>query len=182
MIFEGLGEMMNKAMKGTIYAVVLAALAVIVVSCNPAKKYEEEEKSQIADYIAKHNITVAPDAKGLYYIEIELGTGDLIRTGDSVGVYYTLMFLNHQVLQSNEEETTPYRFRVGSYELIEGWAVGLTKMRLGGKARMLMPSSLAYGSMGYGYYDSYGNYYTIIPGYTPLIFDMEVVELVRARK
>jgi len=36
--------------------------------------------------------------------------------------------------------------------------------------------------MGYGYYDYYGNYYTIIPGYTPLIFDMEVVELVRAKK
>lgn len=169
-------------MKRTIYAAVLTALALIIVSCNPAKKYEEEEKSRIADYIASNNITVAPDAKGLYYMETMPGTGDLIRSGDSVGVYYTLMFLNHEVLQSNEEEDTPYRFRVGSYELIEGWAVGLTKMKLGAKARLLMPSSLAYGSMGYGYYDYYGNYYTIIPGYTPLIFDMEVVELVRARK
>jgi FKBP-type peptidyl-prolyl cis-trans isomerase len=171
-----------EAMKRTFYAAVLMTLAAVIVSCNPAKKYEEEEKSQIADYIASHNITVTPDAKGLYYMETEPGTGDLIKSGDSVGVYYTLMFLSHEVLQSNVEEETPYRFRVGSYELIEGWAVGLTKMKLGGKARLLIPSSLAYGSMGYGYYDYYGNYYTIIPGYTPLIFDMEVVELVRARK
>ena len=171
-----------KAMKRTFYAAVLLTLAVVIVSCNPAKKYEEEEKSQIADYIVKHSITVSPDSKGLYYMETVPGTGDLIKSGDSVGVYYTLMFLNHQVLQTNVEEDTPYRFRVGSYELIEGWAVGLTKMKLGGKARLLIPSSLAYGSMGYGYYDYYGNYYTIIPGYTPLIFDMEVVELLRARK
>jgi len=171
-----------KAMKRIFYAAVLLTLAVVIVSCNPAKKYEEEEKSQIADYIASHNITVSPDSKGLYYMETVPGTGDLIKSGDSVGVYYTLMFLNHEVLQSNLEEDTPYRFRVGSYELIEGWALGLTKMKLGGKARLLIPSILAYGSMGYGYYDYYGNYYTIIPGYTPLIFDMEVVELVRAKK
>lgn len=176
------GEMKIKVMKRTFYSAVFLALAVVIVSCNPAKKYEEEEKSQIADYIATHDITVAPDAKGLYYMETEPGTGDLIRSGDSVGVYYTLMFLNHEVLQTNAEEETPYRFRVGSYELIEGWAVGLTKMKLGTRARLLMPSSLAYGSTGYGYYDYYGNYYTIIPGYTPLIFDMEVVELIRARK
>jgi len=55
-------------------------------------------------------------------------------------------------------------------------------MRLGSKARILMPSSMAYGSMGFGTYDYYGNYYSIIPGYTPLLFDLEVVELTRAAR
>jgi FKBP-type peptidyl-prolyl cis-trans isomerase len=174
--------MISKTMRRTTIAAALTALVIVIVSCNPAKKYEEEEKDRIADYVAKNNITVNPDADGLYYIEIEPGTGDLIKTGDSVGVYYTLMFLSGEVKQSNVEEDTPYRFRVGSYELIEGWSLGLVKMRLGTKAQLLMPSSIAYGSMGYGYYDYYGNYYTVIPGYTPLIFDLEVVELVRAKK
>lgn len=174
--------MIIKTMRKTISAAVLTALAVAIISCNPAKKYEEEEKSLIADYIANNNITVSPDANGIYYIETEPGTGDLIKSGDSVGVYYTLMFLTGEVKQSNVEEETPYRFRVGSYELIEGWSKGLLKMKLGTKARLLLPSGMAYGSMGYGYYDTYGNYYTIIPGYTPLLFDIEVVELVRARK
>ena len=169
-------------MKKTIYTAVLTALAVIIVSCNPAKKYEEEEKSQIADYVTSHNITATPDANGLYYMEITPGTGDLIKTGDSVGVYYTLMFLSGAQVQTNTEEDTPYRFKVGSYELIEGWSLGLAKMKLGTKAQLLMPSSLAYGSTGYGYYDRYGNYYTVIPGYTPLLFELEVVELVKARK
>lgn len=174
--------MISKTMRRTTIAALLTALVIVIVSCNPAKKYEEEEKDRIAEYVAENNITVNPDANGLYYIELEPGTGDLIKTGDSVGVYYTLMFLDGEVKQSNVEEDTPYRFRVGSYELIEGWSLGLVKMKLGTKARLLMPSSIAYGSMGYGYYDYYGNYYTVIPGYTPLLFDLEVVELVRAKK
>ena len=55
-------------------------------------------------------------------------------------------------------------------------------MKLGTKAQILLPSSLAYGPMGFGYYDYYGNYYSVIPGYTPLLYQMEVVELIRARK
>lgn len=176
------GEMITETMQRTIFAATLTALLVVIVSCNPAKKYEEEENSLIAGYISSNNITVSPDANGIYYIEAEPGTGDLIKLGDSVGVYYTLMFLNGEVKQTNVEADTPYRFRVGSYELIEGWSKGLLKMKLGTKARLLLPSRMAYGSMGYGYYDYYGNYYTVIPGYTPLLFDMEVVELIRARK
>jgi len=176
------GEMITETMRRTIVATAVTALALIIVSCNPAKKYEEEEKTLIEDYVAENNISVSPDADGIYYIEMEPGTGDLIRTGDSIGVYYTLWFLTGEEKQSNVEETTPYRLRVGSYEMIEGWGLGLVKMKLGTKARFIMPSSVAYGSMGYGYYDYYGNYYTVIPGYTPLLFEIEVVELVRAKK
>ena len=69
-----------------INAAALAILAVIIVACNPSKKYEEEERSQILDYVAANNITVSPDANGIYYIETVAGTGELIRKGDSVGV------------------------------------------------------------------------------------------------
>jgi FKBP-type peptidyl-prolyl cis-trans isomerase len=169
-------------MNRSIYAIAAILLAAVTISCNPAKAYEEEEKSLIASYIAEHNINVAPDSDGLYYIELEPGTGELIRTGDSVGVYYTLFFLDGEEIQSNVGGDTPYRLRVGSYEVIEGWSVGLRHMKLGTKARILMPSSLAYGTTGFGYYDYYGNYYSVIPGYTPLLYEMEVVELVRARK
>jgi len=62
-----------------------ALLALVIVACNPAKKYEEEEKSLIEDYVADNNITVAPDANGIYYMEEYPGTGELIQVGDSVG-------------------------------------------------------------------------------------------------
>jgi FKBP-type peptidyl-prolyl cis-trans isomerase FkpA len=169
-------------MRKIILAATMVLVAVIAVSCDRSKKYEEEEKSLIADYISKNNITVAPDSKGLYYMEIIPGEGDLIQEGDSVGVYYTAMFLNGEEFDTNKEEDTPFRFRVGSYYIIEGWSRALKYMKLNTKARILLPSSLAYGPSGYGYYDAYGYYHSVIGGYTPLLFDMEVVELVRARK
>ena len=57
--------MISKTMRRTIFAAVLTALVIVIVSCNPAKKYEEEEKSRIADFVAKNNITVNPDANGI---------------------------------------------------------------------------------------------------------------------
>lgn len=160
----------------------VALLAVIVVACDPAKKYEEEEKSLIADYVATNNITVAPDANGIYIVEINPGTGDLIQLGDSVGVRYAGTFLSGKAFNDNLTASTPYRFRVGTTDLIEGWSMALVKMKLGYKAKVLLPSKVAYGSMGFGTYDQYGYYYTVIPGYTPLLFEMEVVELVRKTK
>jgi len=160
----------------------LAIIALVIVACNPAKKYEEEERSLIEDYVSKNNITVSPDAKGIYVIEKVAGTGDLIQIGDSVGVRYTGKYLSGKVFDSNVEADTPYRFRVGTPYLIEGWSLALVKMKLGMKADVILPSEVAYGSMGFGTYDYYGNYYTIIPGYTPLLFEMQVVELVRKTK
>lgn len=160
-------------------AATLAILAVIVVACNPAKKYEEEERSLIQDFVASNNITVSPDAKGIYYIETSSGTGDLIQEGDSVGVRYTGSFLTGREFDNNLEADTPFRFIVGSPFIIEGWSLTLLKMKMGSKARVIMPSAVAYGSIGFGTYDYYGNYYTIIPGYSPLLFEMEVVELTR---
>ncbi len=173
-IYKTMGKKFNVA--------VLAIFALVVVACNPAKKYEEEEKSLIEDYISTNKITVSPDGNGIYIIPEVAGTGDLIQVGDSVGVRYTGTFLSGKEFDSNIEADTPYRFRVGTPYLIEGWSLALVKMRLGEKSKVLLPSKVAYGSMGFGTYDYYGNYYTIIPGYTPLIFEMQVVELVRKTK
>ncbi len=173
---------MRLTMRKAIYAVALTALALNIVACNPAKKYEEEEKSLIADYVVKNNITVSPDANGIYFMMSTPGTGDLINKGDSVAVRYKGTFLNGQVFDNNLEAPAPFMLRVG-YNLIEGWSKILVKMRLGSKASILLPSSMAYGSIGYGTYDYYGRYYSVIPGYTPLLFDLEVMEVVRvARK
>ncbi len=173
-IYKTMGKKFNVAL--------FAIFALVVVACNPAKKYEEEEKSLIEDYISKNNITVSPDGNGIYIIQEIAGTGDLIQIGDSVGVRYTGKFLSGKEFDSNVEADTPYRFRVGTPYLIEGWSLALVKMRLGEKSKVLLPSKVAYGSMGFGTYDYYGNYYTIIAGYTPLIFEMQVVELVRKTK
>lgn len=169
-------------MKRKIIPFVAITALLVAVSCNPAKKYEEEERSQIENYISSHNITADPDANGLYYIELTSGTGENIADGDSLGVYYIGKFLNGNEFDGNLEEDTPFRFRLGTVGLIEGWNIGLKKMKAGTKAQMIIPSHLAYGTMGYGVYDNYGRYITIIPGYSPLFFEIEIVDLVKDGK
>jgi FKBP-type peptidyl-prolyl cis-trans isomerase len=174
--------MIKIRMNKKLFPIAVISLLIVFSSCNSQKKYEEDEKSLINDYIARNNITVAPDANGLYYIEITPGTGDNVEIGDSLGVYYIGMFLDGTEFNNNREETTPFRFRLNTDGLIEGWTIGLQKMKLGTKAQLLVPSKLAYGSAGYGYYDYYGRYISIIPGYSPLLFELEIVELIKAKK
>jgi len=172
----------NLTMKKRSIQLAVLSLLLAAVACNPAKKYEEEERSQIEGFIASHSITVEPDANGLYYIELISGTGEKIAEGDSLGVYYIGKFLDGTEFDGNLEEDTPFRFRLGSVGLIEGWNIGLKNMKAGTKAQLLIPSSLGYGTMGYGYYDYYGRYITVIPGYTPLFFEIEIVDLVKDGK
>jgi len=160
--------------------VILTLIA--VTSCISNRKYEEEEKSIIEQYISEHSILTEPDANGLYYIEITEGTGEKVEIGDSVGVYYTMKFLSDSIVYSNLEEDDPMRFIVGSVGLIDGWNIGLTYMKGGGKAQLIIPSGLAYGPMGYGYFDYYGRYITVIAGYTPLFYEIEIVEHTKPEK
>jgi FKBP-type peptidyl-prolyl cis-trans isomerase FkpA len=143
-----------------------AILASGVSSCNYEKKLREEEEELIRSYVETNNITVEPTATGLYYIETLAGEGPLPVDGDTVGVYYRTKFLNGYVLDQLLEGT-PYKFVIGNYESIPGFEEGVMLMRLNGKATLLVPSSLAYGSMGY----------LAVPGYTPLLFEVELVTL-----
>ncbi len=159
--------------------VMVVLLVIAAAACNPWKKYEEAEKTLIADYISKNKITETPDANGIYFIELKAGSGDLLQEGDSVGVRYRGTFLNGREFDSNldtKKHEKPFYLAVGSPDFIEGWSLALVKMKLGTKARVLLPSKVAYGPTGI-YSPVMGGYQTVIPPYTPLLFEMEVVEL-----
>ena len=74
--------------------------------------------------------------------------------------------MNGSIFDSNVGSTDGF-FPVAEGYLIAGFDEGITYMKEGGKARFLLPSSLAYGSAGY---------YTI-PGYTPLLYDVQLVKV-----
>lgn len=142
-------------------------LLISLLSCDPAKKYEKEEKTQIQDYIA-NNTTLNFELKpsGLYFLETVKGTGVSPVLNDSAFVKYTGKFLDGSIFDENVTKTTLYGFVVG--DNIPGFDEGIMLMAVGGKATLLIPSNLAYGAA--------GRY--PIQGYTPLLFD---IELVRAK-
>jgi FKBP-type peptidyl-prolyl cis-trans isomerase len=152
---------------------ILVALASTGSSCKDKTNYYLVELDKLNKYIADNNITTQPKASGLYYIEILAGTGDRARSGGYVSVRYKGYFLDGTVFDQNLDTADPYTFPLGYGSVIAGWDEGISYMKEGGKAKLIIPSSLAYSSQ-----EQPGiNGGPVIPPYTTLIFEVELVNV-----
>jgi FKBP-type peptidyl-prolyl cis-trans isomerase FkpA len=161
--------MINKFRK-TGLLVLTAALIVSLISCNPAAKYEKSERESIDNFLHS-NDTLSFDLKpsGLYYHEEVAGTGRTPQVHDTAYVYYTGKFLNGTVFDTNTGTGGKVlSFPIGEGLMISGFDEGIIYMKEGGKALLVLPSKLAYGTQGW---------YTI-PGYTALQFELQLVKVV----
>jgi len=159
---------MIKKNNQTILLFLTAILLMSLGSCNPARKYEKEESAKIQDYLINNsNLNFVLKPSGLYYLEVEAGSGRLAVKHDTAYVKYAAKFLDGTVFDTNVGKTDTLIFPVNEGWLISGFDEGITYMKEGGKAMFLIPSKLAYGSSGY----------YIIDGYTPLLYDVELVHV-----
>ena len=108
-------------------------------------------------------------ASGLQYIEEVAGTGRQAQAGDKVSVHYTGMLDDGTVFDSSQGRGQPIEFVLGVGQVIPGWDEGIALMSTGGKARLIIPSELAYGAQGAG-----GG---VIPPNATLTFDVELVDV-----
>ena len=154
--------------KSTIILMLVAVVTFISLnSCNPATKYEKEEAAAIEGYLASNsNLNFIIQPSGLYYLELEAGTGRQAITSDTAAVIYTGSLIDGSVFDTNVGSDLLIR-PVNEGLLIPGFDEGITLMKEGGKALLLIPSKLAYGTQGF-----YG-----IPGYSPLLFNIELVQV-----
>ena len=72
-----------------------------------------------------------------------------------------------RTIDSSVERGEPFTFTVGAGQVIPGWDATVSNMRVGEKVTVLIPSDLAYGEGTRG-----------IPPYSPLVFDIELLEIV----
>ena len=155
---------------------ILSAFVIITtaISCNKTNEFEEAEQLQIQEYLERNsslNFEIKPS--GLYYLEQVTGTGNLPVKFDTAYVRYTGKFLDGRTFDTNVNAVKPMEVIIGSQGLIPGFSEGLSYMKQGGKSLFLIPSSLGYGSI--------GNYYGGISGYTPLLFEVELVLLKKGK-
>lgn len=149
-----------------IFGLILVSLA----ACDMSAKLEKQEKEQIANFFVNNSsLNYQLKTSGLYYIETEAGTGAMPVVNDSVYIRWTGMFLSGTAFASNSEATLPFAFKVGEGPLL-GLDEGVQYMKVGGKALLLLPSKLAYGAS--------GNYYYGIPGYTPIVFEVQLINTI----
>jgi peptidylprolyl isomerase len=105
---------------------------------------------------------------GLTFIELAPGSGDLARPGDVVDVHYRGTLADGTQFDSSHSRGQPIQFILGQGMVIAGWDEGIAMMRKGGKARLIIPPQLAYGSRGAG---------GVIPPNATLNFEVELVEI-----
>lgn len=130
----------------------------------------KEEPKRIAKYIKDNNITEKPQLSGLYYIETQVGEGDSVQNGDFVAVHYSIYNLDNQLVECSYDYGQPLPFIYGDGQMIPGIEEAISYMRVGGKARIVVPSRLGFGDI------------TIdesLPANTPLVIDLELVDLQR---
>lgn len=107
---------------------------------------------------------------GIYWREIKRGTGNTASSGDQLWINYKGRFLNGEEFDNTYQRGQMLDFQLGKPDqVIKGFEIALHKMSKGSKVQLIIPSYLAFGEEG----SSNGQ----VPGYTTVIYDLELVKI-----
>ncbi len=101
---------------------------------------------------------------GLVYLELRPGTGANPKLTDVVKVHYRGTLTDGKEFDSSYARNEPISFPLT--QVIPCWREGVQKMKVGAKAKLTCPSSIAYGEAGAP---------PDIPGGATLVFEVELL-------
>ncbi|MEJ1223494.1 peptidylprolyl isomerase [Sediminicola sp. 1XM1-17] len=127
-----------------------------------------EEKAKRTAELDKVAAGFEETPSGLRYKIIQKGSGAKAEKGQTVSVHYEGALVNGTVFDSSYKRNQPIDFKLGIGQVIPGWDEGISLLKVGDKARFVIPSNLAYGSAGAG---------GVIPGDATLVFDVELMKV-----
>jgi peptidyl-prolyl cis-trans isomerase A (cyclophilin A) len=131
-------------------------------------KREAEAKKEAEEVMEKLAAGFDKTESGLRYKFIQKGDGKQAEIGKTVSVHYSGSLENGKVFDSSYARKKPIEFPLGKGHVIEGWDEGIALLKVGDKARFVIPSYLAYGTSGAG---------GVIPPNATLIFDVELMDV-----
>ncbi len=125
------------------------------------------EDERIRAYISRYGWPMKKTGTGLYYLLYSKGHGRLPETGDRVTLEYSVKLLTGNELYNSQTDGT-LKAVLGKGQIISGLEEGIFLMRVGDKAKFIIPSHLAYGLLG----DQ-----KRIPQKATLLYDVSLVSL-----
>ena len=137
------------------------------------------------DFNAGSGLPVATYPDGLKYIDLKLGTGAVAQPGQIATVQYTgwLSPSGKMFDSSRDPSRSPLKVVLAqdaatctdagdAHCVIAGWSEGIPGMKIGGKRKLIIPASLAYGPKGQTNPQTGA---VIIPGNATLVFAVELL-------
>lgn len=106
---------------------------------------------------------------GLRYILVKEGVGDPPAMGSVLKVHYSGYLSDGRLFDSSVQRSEPFRFVLGTGQVLKGWDEAFALFSKGTKARIIVPPHLAYGKKGKD----------PIPPRETLIFDVELIDILR---
>ena len=169
--YHSLSGALEDVMKGKEKMNLNDAQKKVQATINELQEKEAKEKSAEGEQFLAENgkrAGVVTTESGLQYEVLKEGKGPLPKASEKVKVHYTGMLIEGKVFDSSIERGEPTTF--GVTQVIKGWQEALQLMPVGSKWKIFIPQDLAYGPRGAG-----GE----IPPYAALIFEMELLEIVK---
>lgn len=106
-------------------------------------------------------------SSGVVIKEVNVGTGEAVKAGDTISVNYTGMLSDGTKFDSSYDRGEPIKFVVGGGQIIKGFDEGVLGMKVGGKRNIKIPPELGYGAQQVG----------PIPANSTIVFDVELMKI-----
>lgn len=157
--------------------------AVFSSSCKTTdlESLHQAEIAALDQYVKNNGLADKKDTSGIYYEDIAVGTGDSIKAGYKVMMYFSVSLMNGTTVFTTDDgyghnynaqafyvDISNYGSDANSYlQQITGLNFGLKRMRVGGTAFMVIPSEFAFQAV--------DNSYTIgVPRFSTLLVNVTV--------
>ena len=118
-------------------------------------------------------VTPTSGVSSMQSIELKAGSGEPLTAGKVAVVQYTGWLYEASAkdnkgkqFDSSRTGGQPFRFPVGTGQVIKGWDQGVAGMKVGESRRLIIPADLAYGDSGEG---------GVIPPGATLVFDIDLI-------
>jgi FKBP-type peptidyl-prolyl cis-trans isomerase FkpA len=146
---------------------VTAMLSLAVLACGGSTAPAPPSDPATETYAPALGVDISQMTKvsdQLFFLDVVAGTGASATRGSFISTNYTGWLVNGSKFDSNAGKP-PIQFTLGQGAVIPGWDIGISGMKVGGTRRLVIGSSLAYGSSGSG----------SIPPSATLVFDVQLV-------